>query len=172
MVRALEAETDRDIARRHVNDAARDEERADTPWALLVQGHRGVVDGADAADPRADQNAGAFAFLVGLGFGPGVGDGLRCGRHAVDDERINLALLLHIHPFVGIEFAIRIVAKRHAAGDLAGNVIDLKIVDALGAALAREQVRPGGFDPAAQWTDDAYPGDDDAAALHAPKFHC
>ena len=50
--------------------------------ALLVQRDRGLVDAADAADARADQDAGALGLFLGLGLDAGIGDRLRGGRHA------------------------------------------------------------------------------------------
>ena len=95
--------------------------------------------------PEPISDAGALLLFLGLGLDAGVVDGLRGRRHGIDDERIDLALILDVHPFVGIELAVGIVAERNAVGDLAGDVIDLEIVDALGAALAGEDVGPGGF---------------------------
>ena len=50
-----------------------------------------------------------------------------------------------------------------AAGDLAGEVVDLEVVDRAGAALAGEDAGPGGLDAAAQRRDHAQSGDDDTA---------
>ena len=44
---------------------------------------------------------------------------------------IDLALLLRLHPLVGIEGAVGAVAARDLAGDLAGEIRDLEIVDPL-----------------------------------------
>ena len=156
MVRALEAEADRDVARGEIDQAAGNEERADAARALLVQHDRGLVDAAEPADARADQDAGALLLFLGLGLDAGVVDGLLGRRHGVDDERIDLALILDVHPLVGIELAVGVVAERDAVGDLAGDVVDLEIVDALGAALAGEDVGPGGFDAAAEGRDEPH----------------
>ena len=56
--------------------------------------------------------------------------------------------------------------QRDAVRDLAGDIVDLEIVDALGAALAGEDVGPGGLDAAAEGADRPHPGDDDAAQFH------
>ena len=84
----------------------------DPARALVVQGHGGVVDAADAADAGADHHAGGALVLVGLRVPAGVVQGLAGGRHRVDDERVDLALLLRLHPGVGIEGAVAAVAER------------------------------------------------------------
>ena len=52
-------------------------------------------------------------------------------------------------------------------GDLAGDIVDLEVVDALGATLAGEDIGPGRFYAAPERADDAHTRDDDAA-----QFHC
>ena len=50
----------------------------------------------------------------------GIVERLARGAHGEDDEIVDLALLLRLHPLIGIEGAVRAVAARHLAGDLAG----------------------------------------------------
>ena len=69
---------------------------------------------------------------------------------------IDLALLLAVHPVVGVELALGVGPSGTRAGDLAGDVVDLEIVDALGAALAREDVGPGGLYAASEGADDPH----------------
>ena len=52
---------------------------------------------------------------------------------------------------------------RHEAGDLAGEVVDLELLDAARAALPGEQPRPARLDAATERRDEAEPGDDDAS---------
>src|SRR5690606_7397384 len=111
------------------------EEGTDAARTLLVQRDRGLVDAADAADARADQRTDAVLLFLGLRLHPGVIDGLFGRRHGVDDEGINLALLLHVHPLVGVEPALGVVAQGDPVGDLAGNVVDPEVVDAPGTAF-------------------------------------
>ena len=93
-----------------------------------MQGGRGLVDAADAADAGADQHAGGALVLVGLrASSRQSSQRLRGGRHGIDDEGIDLALLLGLHPLVGVEGAVGAVAARDLAGDLAGEVVDLEI---------------------------------------------
>ena len=117
VVRAFEPVLDRDVARGEVDDPARDEERRDAPRALLVERDRGVIDAADAADAGADENAGGILLVGGLRLPRRVLQRLGRGGHRVDDEGIDLALLLRLHPLVGIEAAVGAVAARDLAGD-------------------------------------------------------
>src|SRR6185436_16482177 len=57
----------------------------------------------------------------------------------------NFALILHVHPFVGIELALGVIAQRHAVGDLAGDIVDLEVVDAPGATFRGKDIGPCGF---------------------------
>ena len=97
MVRALEAEPDRDLAAHQVDQAGRDEERADPPRTALLELDRGVRDRAEAADAGADQHPGALARGLVLGLPAGVAHRLDRGRDAVDDEQIVLARVLGRH---------------------------------------------------------------------------
>jgi hypothetical protein len=166
VVRALEAEADGDVAGGEVDQPAGNKERADAARALFVEDDRRFIDAAQTADARADQRTGPFRLVAGLRFDTRVVDGLLGGGHGIDDEGINLALILHIHPVVGIELALRGVPEGHAMGDLAGDIINLEVVDAPGAALTGKDVRPSGFYATAQGADDTHSGDDDTAQFH------
>ena len=74
-------------------------------------------------------------------------------RDISEEAGINLALLLHFHPFVGVVLAFGIVPKWNTMGDLAGNIVDLEIVDTLGATLAGKDVGPSGFNTTTQRRD-------------------
>src|SRR5471030_2887191 len=78
----------------------------------------------------------------------GVVERLARRAHGIDDELINLALLLGLHPLVGIEGGVAAVAARHAASDLAGDVGDVEAVDLGSATLALEDARPRRLDAA------------------------
>ena len=71
-----------------------------------------------------------------------------------------------VHPVVGIELALGERPERDAMGDLAGDIVDLEIVDAPGAALAGEDVGPGGFYAAPEGADRPHSRNDDAAQFH------
>ncbi|MEY9197925.1 hypothetical protein ABIA16_003041 [Sinorhizobium fredii] len=62
--------------------------------------------------------------------------------HRVDDEGVDLALLLGLHPVVGIEGAVGSVAERNAAGDLGGEVLDLEFGHLARRVAAGKKTRP------------------------------
>ena len=101
MVGAAQLVADRDLAGGEIDQAAGNEERADPARAAVAQRDRRLVDALQAADARADQNAGGDLVVVGFGMPAGVVEGLVGGRHRVDDERIDLADFLRLHPLFG-----------------------------------------------------------------------
>ena len=89
VVRALEAVADRDMAGGEVDQADRDEERRDRgagPFSCSVID--AVVDAVQAADARADHDAGALALLVGCrASSPKSSTACVAARHREEDER-------------------------------------------------------------------------------------
>ena len=164
MIGALETMDDRDLAARQIDQAPGDEERRNAPRPLLVQRDRGIVNAAEAADARTDQHAGFDLVLVSPGRPIGVAQGLGRRGQGVDDEIVDAALFLGLHPIVGI-VGVRRAASGNLRRDLAGDVGDFEILDAPGRRVAREQPAPSGFDPAGQGRDHAQSRDHDA-------FHC
>jgi hypothetical protein len=77
------------------------------------------------------------------------------GRHRIDDEGIDLALLLGLHPLIGIEGAVGTVARWNLAADPAGKIGCLKARELVGATLAIEDPRPCLFDSAGKRSDHA-----------------
>ena len=71
----------------------------------------------------------------------GIVERLRGRAHREDDEVVDLALLLRLHPLVGIEGAVGAVAARDLAGDLGRQIGDVEGVDPPRAALALDQPR-------------------------------
>ena len=126
------------------------EERTDAARALLLQQDGRLGDAVQTADARADQNAGALLLVRRIGLPAGVLQSLIGGRHREDDEVIDLALLLRLHPIVGIELAFGQGAARNEATDLAGKIAYIELLDAPGAAFALQQPRPTGFHAAPQ----------------------
>ena len=92
------------------------EERRDAARSLFVQSDGGVVNAAKPPDSRAEQDPGLGLLLVGLGAPARVAQSLGRGAHAVNDEVVDAALFLGIHPVVGIE-SVRSAAARHLRGD-------------------------------------------------------
>ena len=104
----------------------------------------------------------------GMSDEAGVLDRLAGGVDAVDDERVDLPLDLVIDALVGVE-AIFMVGGLDLAGDTALLVGRVEARDRPGAALGRQDVRPGGLDIAAKRRDESQSGDDYTAhrSLHS-----
>src|SRR5512147_798161 len=156
---------DRDIARGEIDQAPWDEERAHPPWPLLGEEERCFFDALQSADARANQHAGPDLILVSGRLPAGVGERLLGRAHRIDDKVIDLALLFRLHPIVWIEGAVAAVAARDLAGDLAGEIGDVEILDALGGILAGGQPLPGDFHAAAQRRKKTKTCDDDTSHL-------
>src|SRR6185437_14169702 len=176
MIGTLEPEFDRDVAGGEIDDAAGNEERRYPARALLVQGDRDAGDALDAADAGADQHAGAGLLLMALRMPAGVVERLTGSAHGKGDELIDLALLLRLHPLVGIVGGVGAIAARNLAGDPAGEIGDLEALDLAHAAFALDEARPSRLDAAAERRDRTHAGDDDPlherlrAQLRAPTL--
>src|SRR5690349_2478813 len=92
----------------------------------------------------------------------GIVERLAGSGHREDDEIIDLALVLRLHPLVGIEGAIGAVAARHDAGDLARQIRDVERFDPARAALTVEDPLPGRLDATTEWRDHAEARDDNS----------
>src|SRR5581483_3206840 len=116
-----------------------------------------------AADSGADEDATALLLVGGVGLPARIVDGLLGRGHGEDDEIVDLALLLGLHPIVGIELALAEGPPRHEAADLAGEIVDLEFLDAARPALARDKARPARLDTTPQRRHETESGDDDAS---------
>ena len=83
------------------------------PFSRNVHGR--VGDALDAADAGADQHAGSGLILIACRPPAGVVERLARRAHGVDDEVVDLALLLRLHPLIGID---RCRSSRRRAGSL------------------------------------------------------
>ena len=142
MVRALQSMTDRHLARSQVDQAAGDEEGRDATRPLFGQDQRGLLDPLEATDPGADQNTGGNLIFVAFRVPVGVIERFGCRSHGKDDEVVDLALFLRLHPQIGIEGPVFAVAAWNLAGHLAGQIVGLEGFDATGAALALQNALP------------------------------
>ena len=106
MVRAFEPMLDRHIAGGEIDQAAWNEERAHPPRALLGEEQRSLLDALQAADARADQDAGADLIFIGGRLPAGIGQGLRRRGHRIDNKVVDLPLLFRLHPIVRIVAAV------------------------------------------------------------------
>src|SRR5947208_737738 len=86
----------------------------------------------------------------------------RCA-HREDDEVVDLALVLRLHPLIRIEGAVGAVAARDHAGDLAGEIGDIERLDPPRTTLALQDARPRRIDAAAEWRNHAQPRDDNTS---------
>ena len=160
MIRALEAMLDRNITRGEVDQASGDEERRYFAWSTFLEKHRGVGNAGEAADAGADHRSGGAAVLLACGMPVGVVERLACRAHGEDDEVVDLALVLWLHPLVRIECPAAPVTARHLTGDLAGQVGDIEGFDLSGAALATQDALPGRLNSAGEWRHHAEARDD------------
>ena len=149
MVRALQPVLDGYVAGGKIDEPARNEEGAHPSRPLVGKQKRGLLDPLEAADPGADQHARANLVLIGSRFPAGIGQRLGRGAHRKDDEVVDLPLLLGLHPIIGIERAVAAIAARDLAGDLAGEIGDVEILDLARGVLSFRQPLPGGLVPAA-----------------------
>jgi hypothetical protein len=123
------------------------------------------LDSLQAADTRADQNAGAAALLFVAGHESRIGHRLLRGGQAEDDEIVDPALLLGIDPLIGIERAVTSVAQRNTAADARRQVVDFELGDRSRAGLTCEQPRPCLFNAASKRRDETQTGDDDSTHI-------
>ncbi|OPZ05180.1 MAG: hypothetical protein BWZ09_01267 [Alphaproteobacteria bacterium ADurb.BinA305] len=154
----LHAEHDREVARDHVDDGARNEEGRDLARAATEEVVVRILDHRQAADPRTDIDADA----VGVGLGDldaGVADRLDASGHAVVDEHI------HAASFLGRQVGGH-VEVFHLACDAGGEVARVETGDRTDAALAGDQVGPGFGNSIADRRDHAQTGDDDSTTRH------
>src|SRR5262249_19245729 len=131
----------------------------------FLQQYRGVGDAGETADARADQRAGRTALFFTRGVPVGVVERLPRCRHRENDEIVDLALVLGLHPLVGIEGAVGAIAARNEASDLARQIGDVKRVDLPRAACSTQDPRPGGFDATAEWRHHAEACDDNPSHM-------
>ena len=126
----------RDVAARQIDEATGNEEGRHPPRTLLLQQDRRVGDPREAAYARADQNPRTLLRFRSVELQARIGDRLVGRSDGIDDEIIDLALLLRLHPVVRIELALGLGATRNEIGDLAGDVGNFKFLDAPGTVLA------------------------------------
>jgi len=85
--------------------------------------------------------------------------------HAEDDEVVDLALVLRLHPLVGIERVVAAVAAHDGAGVFGLQIGDIEALDRARTALTVEDALPGRLDTAAEWRHHAETSDDDPSHI-------
>src|SRR5262249_27847803 len=121
------------------------------------------------ADAGAHQHAGDDLVVVALRLPAGVVQRLLGGAHGIDDELVDLALLLRLHPLVGIVGAARAVAARNLAGNAPRQVGHVEALDARPAALPGDESLPAVIDAAAERCHHAETRDDHTSHVRLLK---
>src|ERR1700694_2831591 len=103
MVGALEAVFDRDIPRSEIDQPPGNEEWRYLARSALFQKQRRIGNARKASDPGADHRPGGATILFGGRMPIGVVERLARRAHCKNDEIIDFALVLRLHPLVGIE---------------------------------------------------------------------
>ena len=165
MVRTLEAVLNGNVAGGEIDETPGNEERRNAARTFFFQRDRGLRDTLDAADARADEDAGAFLIFRLGGLPARIVQRLGRGGDAVKNEVVDLPAFLRFHPLVAVEGTVGAVSERDHMGDLAAQVGDVEGVDLLRAAFAFEQTLPRDFDAATERRYHPQPGDDDATHL-------
>src|SRR5262249_49881945 len=122
MVRPLEAEFDRHVTASQVDQAPGNEERRYPAGPTLLEHDSGLSDAFDAADAGPDQHAGRDLIFMIRRLPAGIFQRLPRRAHGEHDEAVDLALLLRLHPLVGIERSVGTVTARNRTGDLGRQV--------------------------------------------------
>src|SRR5713101_7808921 len=151
MVGTFQAVLDRHITRGKIDQTPGNEEWRYLARAALLEKQRRIGDPGEAADPGADHRAGGAAILFGGRMPIGVIERLARRAHREDDEIVDLALILRLHPLVGVECAVGAVTPRNHASDPTGQIRDIECIDLSGATLAVEDALPGRLDATAEW---------------------
>ena len=86
--------------------------------------------------PGPDHHAGAGLVLVAFRLPAGIVNRLRRRAHRIDDEVIDLALLLRLHPVVGIVVAVGQFGARHGRGNAGRQVGDVDRLPSLRTPLS------------------------------------
>ena len=148
MVWTLQAMGDRHIARGEIDQPPGNEERRHPARAAVAQYQRGFGDAFDTADAGADHDTTDDLILVSARVPIGIVERLRRRTHGEDDEVVDLALFLRLHPVIGVEGAAGAVTTWDLAGDLAGDVGNFEFFDAPDAALSGKNPLPCRLDAA------------------------
>ncbi len=162
MVGALEAVADGDLARRQIDQRARDKERADLARPVALQDQRVFRDGVEAADARTDQNAGADSVGFLRSRGEAAESAIASSAAAMPNRMkvIDAALLLAATSSCrGRTHADRPRRRRvhrraapcRRSGTAESSTLKCSILFA--PELAGNQPLPRGFAPSGKWRD-------------------
>src|SRR5947209_7127838 len=119
---------DRHIARSEIDQAPWDKERRDTARPSFLEYDCCFSNARQPTDSGADHHAGSNLIVVARWFPTGILQSLSRGAHGKNNEVVDLALLLRLHPVIGAESTIRAVATRDLTGDLGSQVRNVEIL--------------------------------------------
>ena len=163
MIGSLQTVGDRHIAGCEIDEAAGNEERRDPARSAFLEHQSGFRNPADTTDARSDHDAGRDLLFIGFGRAIRIRNRLMRRAHRIDDERVDLALLLRLHPIVRIVSASGTVATRNHAGDLRRQIGHVERIDLAGSAFGRDEALPGGLDPAPERCNHSQSGNDNTS---------
>src|SRR5262249_57714884 len=103
---------------RRFDQAPGDETRRPPPRPPPLKADRVSGRAGTPADTGPDHHTGTHLVVVGRRLPARIVERLARGAHGEDDEIVDLALFLRLHPLVGIETAVRAIAARNLTGDL------------------------------------------------------
>ena len=162
MVRAFEAEFDRHLAGRQVDQACRNKKWADALGAFFMHQQHGFFDRVQPADTRTDHHARTlFRFFI-FRHPTGILYRLRCCSHGEMDEVIHLFLLFGSDPVVGIEFT-RIRAAFHFTRNARGQVGNIAQRNGAKTRFRRKNIIPRRFNTATQRRNQTQTCNDDSS---------
>ena len=149
MVRPLEPVLDGNVTRDKIDQAGRNEKRAEAA-NVRIDRNRTFGNLSKAADTRSDHDASAALLFVGCGLPAGIFNRLGRRSHPVKDKGIDPPSVLGFHPFVWIEQPVGFIARRNLTADFRTDVRNIERLDSPNSGLARDQAFPTRFHPTSQ----------------------
>src|SRR6516165_2153076 len=162
---------DRHVSGCKIDQAPWNEEWRNAPRSSFFQYDCGFGNSGKATNPGADQDTGGDLVLVAGGFPGRIVECLLRRANRKDDEVVDFALLLRLHPLIRIEAAVRAVAPRDLAGNFRRQIGDIERLDASRSALTVDQPPPRRLDAACERRDHAEPGDNHTSHAATPWPH-
>jgi hypothetical protein len=169
VVRPLEAIADRHLPRDQVDQRARNEERRHPPRPLSFSVME--VSAMDESPPIPDPiRQPVRSWLSDRLASTRILDRLIGGGHAIEDELVDLAGLLRLHPVVGIEGAVGAVAALHFAGIGRSKSGRVEPRDGPRPGLPGQKPRPGFLDTRRQRGHKPQPRHNHSPHVPAPSY--
>ena len=141
MIRTFVLIGNRKVAGNHVNQTGRNKKRRHFVTAGFIKNQRIFINRLQAADAGTHHNAGTELIFVGLRFPAGIFDCIAACGQTVKDKLVNFLLVFGSHNGIRIKLVL-FLAERNLAGYLAGNVLQIDIVDFPDARFTVQNVFP------------------------------